>query len=185
MMSSDVLWVRDAVLVALVLVTSWTDVRYERIRNVHTFPAMGLGLLFGLLSGGLSGLGSAALGLAVGLLSMGVLFAAGVMKAGDVKLSMGIGALIGAWPVLRTVILSFILYLPVGLVYLVARGDLRNLWIAVKRMARFVYTFFHPALEAEKLPAEGMTLAPFGMVLGVAAWLVHFAGWFTAEHVIP
>lgn len=179
------LWARDLLLVLLVGVVSYTDVRYERIRNKHTFPSMGLGLLLGLVLGGLAGLGSAALGLAAGLFSLGILFALGVMKAGDVKLAMALGTLIGPGPVLRAIILSFMLYLPVGLVYLGARGNFRNLWTAVKRMARFVYTFFHPALAAEPLPSEGVTLAPFGMVLGAAALLVHFFNWMNSSRVLP
>ncbi len=176
---------RDTVLVALVLVTSYTDVRYERIRNVHTFPAMAMGLALGGAIAGVSGVGAAAAGLCVGLLTMGVLFALGVMKAGDVKLAMAIGAMVGAWSVARGLLLSFILYLPVGLFYLVARGHIRNLWTALRRMGWFVYTLLHPGLRAVPLQLEGMTLAPFGMVLGVAALLVHFVGWLGPKGILP
>lgn len=184
-MDQTALWVRNSVLVLLVCSSAYTDLRHQRILNVHTFPSMLLGLVLGALIGGWSGLGWSGLGLIAGLLSMGVLFAMNIMKAGDVKLAMAFGALFGPGPLLRSVVLSFILYLPVGLLYLTAHGQLLSMGTALKRMGRFLYTVFHPALVPEPLALEGMTLAPFGMVLGVAALLVHFWGWMSSRGLYP
>lgn len=177
--------VRDGLLVLLTLVTAYTDLRFQRIRNVHTFPVMGLGLLLGLwLAGGAGGL-QALLGIGAGFFGMVILYAMNIMKAGDVKLAMALGALVGPWEALRTVVLSFVIYLPVGLVYLSMSGRLPQVWQALKGLARFLYTRFHPVLEAEPLEMQGMTLAPYGMVLGAAALLVHFAGWLGSDGFIP
>jgi len=171
--------------VLLVVLTSYTDLRHQKIRNVHTFPGMVAGLVLGLLLGGWSGLGSAAGGLGLGLLLMGVLFVLGIMKAGDVKLAMAFGALCGPGEVFRGLVLSFVLYLPVGIVTIVTRSGIRNVGRALKRLGRFVYTALHPLLKAESLDTEGMTMAPFGMVMGAAILLVHLGGWMTDSSLFP
>ncbi len=151
-------WVQGVLVVLLVVVTGYTDLRYHKIRNVHTFPAMVLGLLL-----------------------MGVLFVLGVMKAGDVKLAMALGALCGPGEIFRGIVLSFMLYLPVGVVTLIARSGLRNMWRAIKRIGWLIYTAIHPLLKMQPLDEEGMTMAPFGMVLGAGVCLVHFAGWLNGK----
>lgn len=177
--------VNGVLLVLLVVVTSYTDLRYQRIRNVHTFSMMLLGLVLGGVLGGVHGLIQSALGLLAGFGGMVLLYAINIMKAGDVKLAMALGALIGPWESLRTVVLSFVLYLPVGLVYLALSGRVSQVYKALKGLARFLYTRFHPALVTEPLNMEGMTLAPYGMVLGAAALLVHFFNWLGSQGLIP
>lgn len=172
-------------LILLVVVTSYTDLRFQRIRNIHTGPSMGAGILLGLLGAGLGGAGMALLGILCGFASMGILYAVGIMKAGDVKLAMAVGALVGPLEAVRAVILSFVLYLPVGLVYLTFSGSWSQVWAAVKGLGRYLYSRLHPALAGEPLEMKGMTLAPFGMVLGVAALLVHFFNWLGSRGFIP
>ncbi|RMF59328.1 MAG: prepilin peptidase [Calditrichaeota bacterium] len=182
-MEPGYVWGRGVLVVLMVVLSSYTDLRYQKIRNVHTFPAMCAGLLLGGLERGWSGLGWAGAGLGLGLLLMGVLFVLGVMKAGDVKLAMALGALCGPGEIFRGVILSFMLYLPVGVATLMARSGVRNLWKALKRIGWLVYTAIHPLLKMAPLDEKGMTMAPFGMVLGVAVLLVHFADWLNWKTV--
>lgn len=185
MSALDALQPLDVALLLVVVVTSWTDLRTQRIRNVHTFPTMLLGIILHGMSAGFAGLTVAFVGIGAGFLGMSLLYALGIMKAGDVKLAMAVGALVGGWEVLRAVLLSFVLYLPVGLVVLLLSGRLTQSWVAFKRLAFYFYARFHPALTPEPLNMEGMTLAPFGMVLGVAALLVHFGGWLSTKSLIP
>ena len=168
-------------LVALVMATSFTDLRTHKIRNVHVFPVMLVGLILGAVTGGLAGLGWAVLGLVVGGGVMMPLYATGIMKAGDVKLAMALGTLIGPWEAFRTVILSLVLYLPVGLVSLMLRGRLGELVHAVKALGRFLYTRLNPMLVGEPLEMQRVTLAPYGLVLGTAALCVHFLGWLSQQ----
>lgn len=169
------------ILVALVGVTSYTDLRTHKIRNVHVFPAMLIGWVLGGVAGGLSGLGWSVLGLVVGGAVMMPLYATGIMKAGDVKLAMALGALTGPWEAFRTVILSFVLYLPVGLMSLILRGRLGELVHAVRAVGRFLYTRLNPMLVGEPLEMQRVTLAPYGLVLGTAALCVHFLGWLSQQ----
>ena len=107
----------DVLLVVLMLVASWTDIRTMKIKNWLTFPLMltGVVLSFWFLPHGWDG----AAGLLVALLACLPLYRVGpVLSAGDVKMLMAAGALMGPEPVLRAVLFSVALILPVGLVML-------------------------------------------------------------------
>ncbi len=81
------------VLVSLLCVAIWLDVRYRRIPNWLTFSGMIAALLVHSLEKGYSGLLAALLGFVVGILLLFIPFTKGGMGAGDVKLL----AMIGAW----------------------------------------------------------------------------------------
>lgn len=82
-----------AVLVASICLI--TDLRWRRIPNVLTLPAVGIGLILGFVLGGWKGLVSSALGLGIGFGLMIIPYVVGGMGAGDVKLMAALGALIG------------------------------------------------------------------------------------------
>ncbi|MBY5980649.1 A24 family peptidase [Ferrimonas balearica] len=79
------------------------DLRTQRIPNVLALLALFSGLSFHLYHSGLAGAGIALAGAAVALL-MVPLYAKGFIGAGDVKLMMGMGALMG--PVLSLWVLA-------------------------------------------------------------------------------
>ena len=72
-----------------------TDLRSRRIPNVLTFGAAAAALVYGAVTGGWSGLGSATLGWLIGALAFIVPFALGGLGGGDVKLLAAIGAWLG------------------------------------------------------------------------------------------
>ncbi|MCX7597447.1 MAG: A24 family peptidase [Armatimonadetes bacterium] len=86
-----------AVLFPLLLICAYTDVRFGKVRNVVTIPGMILGLAINTGFGGWSGLGFAAagLGLAFGVFLLLSLLLGRVMGAGDAKLLMAVGSLVG------------------------------------------------------------------------------------------
>lgn len=119
------------VLVGGLLYASWSDMRSGRIPNALTFPMMLLGVLvhlrtfdpwFGLL------------GLGVALAIHYPLFALGVEKAGDSKLLMGVGALLGWREVVDASAWYAILYLPFGFLYLAAKGRLGNVLVVMRHL---------------------------------------------------
>jgi prepilin peptidase CpaA len=88
------------VLVVLFVVVTYTDARWLRIPNAVTYPAMVLGLLFGVLesfpgilftTGFLDHLVALVIAFAISY----PFYAAGGLKAGDAKLLMAIGAVRG------------------------------------------------------------------------------------------
>ena len=72
-----------------------TDLSTRRIPNGLTFSAALLGFVYQFLSGGLDGLGYAALGWLVGAVVFIVPFALGGLGGGDVKLLAALGAWLG------------------------------------------------------------------------------------------
>jgi prepilin peptidase CpaA len=77
-----------------------TDLRTRRIPNVLTFGAALAGLLYQAVSGGVDGLGHAALGWLVGAVIFIVPFALGGLGGGDVKLLAALGAWLGPGDIL-------------------------------------------------------------------------------------
>ncbi len=77
-----------------------TDLRTRRIPNTLTFGAALAGLLYQSVSGGVDGLGHAALGWLVGAVIFIVPFALGGLGGGDVKLLAALGAWLGPEDVL-------------------------------------------------------------------------------------
>lgn len=72
-----------------------TDLRTRRIPNVLTFGAALAGVAYQVASGGVDGLGNAALGWLAGALVFIVPFALGGLGGGDVKLLAALGAWLG------------------------------------------------------------------------------------------
>ncbi len=117
----------DIALLALCAIAMWTDIRTQKIKNWLTFPMM------------LAGVASApifaahyydgALGLLAALVVAipGWRFG-GAIRAGDVKMLMAAGALLGPECGVRAVIWTYMLGLPCGLLVLLVKGKLGNLW---------------------------------------------------------
>jgi prepilin peptidase CpaA len=108
---------------------SYTDATTGRIPNLFTFGMMAAGLV--LHTAHRDPL-FAVLGIAVAFAIHYPLYALQVEKAGDSKLVMGIGALVGWVEAVDTTLWFAVLYLPVGLTVLAVRGRLRNLWAVLK-----------------------------------------------------
>lgn len=106
------------------LIASYTDLKDGKIPNALTGPMMAAGLLLNGLAGqwafGINGL-------LVALAIHFSLFALKVQRAGDAKLFMGIGALVGVSEVIDATAWFAVLYLPIGLIQLAIKGRLRNL----------------------------------------------------------
>jgi Flp pilus assembly protein protease CpaA len=108
---------------------SWTDVRTGFIRNHLTVSMMLAGLMLHLAyRDPLVALAGAGLAMAIHY----PLWALGIEKAGDAKLIMGVGALLGWRDVAELSAWYAVLYLPIGLLVLVVQGRLGNL-VAVAR----------------------------------------------------
>jgi prepilin peptidase CpaA len=76
-----------------------TDLRSRRIPNALTFPAMALGLVYHLVTGGPTMLLQSAEGMMLGLGLFMIPYLMGGMGAGDAKLMGALGALVGPWAI--------------------------------------------------------------------------------------
>lgn len=116
----------NALLLALILVSGFCDLKERKIPNKITFAGIIIGILFNLITGGWTGLLQAILGLFTGLAIFFLPFAMGGMGAGDVKLMGAIGALMGWQFSLMTAVYSALIGGVMVLGYLTFKGTLRE-----------------------------------------------------------
>ncbi len=74
--------------------SAFTDLKEHKIYNKLTMPSIAAGILLNLVLEGMGGLKNSLLGFGLGVLSM-ILWILGMLKAGDVKLYMSVGAIAG------------------------------------------------------------------------------------------
>src|SRR5262245_62152544 len=82
-------------LIGVVTLAAWTDLRSRKIPNWITVTGSALGFVLQSWNAGLSGTAAAFMGAVFGLAIFIVLYIAGGMGAGDVKLFGAVGALVG------------------------------------------------------------------------------------------
>ena len=80
----------------VLIVATVTDLRFQKIPNILTFPVMVTALAYHGITNGLDGLLFSAAGLALGIALLIPPYFLGVMGAGDVKLMGAVGAILGA-----------------------------------------------------------------------------------------
>ena len=183
-MGGYVLLARHCVLLALVVVSIYTDLARGKIYNAVTLPALVLGLLLnyvlgGFVEGGLFGrnLASALLGSAF----VGVLFLWPYLKkgiaAGDVKLACAVGAIGGFGRyTFCAIAYSAILGALVAVLVLVWHGKLREGMKGAVRYALSSKQLKAPQVESGKDAPERLTV-PYGAAIAIGSTLA----WFVVE----
>jgi prepilin peptidase CpaA len=150
------------VLLTVVLVTAMcTDLRWSRIPNWLTFPAMGFALLAHAWVGGLQGALFSLAGLGAGLGLFLVLYVTGSSGAGDVKLMAAVGALIGPYGALLSALLAIL----VGGVY--ALGAMCYQWGFATTSRKLVYATQGALQMRGKAWSQELAL-PFRLRYGLA-----------------
>jgi len=96
------------VLLLMLAVASWTDVRHHRILNVITLGGAAVGVCLQTWMGGIDGLLAGFGGWTVGLVGLLPLYLLHGMGAGDVKLMAAVGSFLGPANALVAVVLSLI-----------------------------------------------------------------------------
>jgi prepilin peptidase CpaA len=136
----------------VLIVASITDLRFQKIPNRLTFPAMAIGLIYHGLTGGLDGLLFSAMGWGLGVGLLIIPYLLGVMGAGDVKLLGAVGALLGPRRTFVAMILASILGGIYGLIlFLVKRKQCRASFARYGTMLKtFVCTGYLIPIPADK-----------------------------------
>jgi prepilin peptidase CpaA len=172
---SELLTVKSGVVIAIGLAACVTDLRSRRIPNVLTFGAAAAALVYGAVTGGFSGFGSAALGWLIGTAAFIVPFALGGLGGGDVKLLGALGAWLGPigaiWVALYTGIAGGVMAVAVAL----ATGYFRRAWSNVQLLLMHWRVFgLRPLAEVSLDRSEGPRLAyalPIFAGLMATLWL--------------
>lgn len=148
------------------IAASVTDITTGRIPNVLTATMMVLGIGTHVVLGdpwfGVIGLGAA---FAVHF----TLWVLQVIKAGDAKLMMGLGACVGWFTMIEATVWWLVLFFPIGIAMLVAKNRLHNLGATLR----------HVVDRAMGRPSEDpeQTVAIVGPVLAVAGFLATLTDW--------
>lgn len=174
---------RLALLVVLLMLAAFIDVRTFRIPNWLTYGGAVIGLAFGAaiqwrllgplwaLDGFLWSLG----GLAAGLALMLPMYALHVMGAGDVKLMAMVGAFLGLGQIVPAVLCVFVIGGVLALVYVVAHRRLAQLAANLKEVV-FGMAFSVVATRrfTAVTPAHSVGKLPYGVSIsvGTIAYLV-------------
>ena len=116
----------DIILLMLVGISSYFDLKERKIPNKITFAGILIGILINSYLGGGTGLLRALLGMFLGLTIFFVPFAMGGMGAGDVKLMGAIGALMGWRFSVMTALYSAVVGGIMVLFHLLYTGKLRE-----------------------------------------------------------
>ncbi len=148
-------------LAVLLIVATYTDLRWSRIPNWLTFPAMGLGIVVQAWVGGLSAVlfGLAGLGVGMGLFVFPYAFKA--IGAGDVKLMAAIGSMVGPFDALSIALLSVL----AGGVY--ALGAMTYQWGPAGTSKKIAYSAYG-AFVTGGLAWSGDIQLPFKLRYGLA-----------------
>ena len=157
------------VIIGLVLLAMYSDLRWRKIPNCLTLPAIALGFVLNFLGNGWNGLLSAFLGLLVGMSLLMLPYLVGGMGGGDVKLIGGLGALLGSHA-----ILSVFLYTSLvgGVIAIAVAVVNRSLVETFKRMWLFlkcVFLFRAPSTGVLAFK-KGHTM-PYGVAIGAGTLL--------------
>lgn len=140
------------------LAAAVTDKREHKIYNKLTMPSILLGVLFNLLFFGLSGLGNSLSGLAVGI-GFSVFWLLGMLKAGDIKLYMALGALCG-WRFCVSVLMASVL---VGAAAAVVLLCLRRTWrVTFRRLKLYFLNLYYSRSFRTYQPEEESAYFSFG-----------------------
>ncbi len=137
-------WVTMGLLAAVMIAAAIIDCRTHLVPNWLTYPAMAAGLVWSAVAGAIdpqmgsawAGLQNSAAGMGLAVLGMGILFAAGGLGGGDVKLMAAVGAISANWQtLLATAFYAFIVGALLALIVMFARGlfkqTARRLWGAM------------------------------------------------------
>jgi prepilin peptidase CpaA len=174
----------DVCALLLLALCAYWDLRYRKIPNWATLPAIVLGLGMNGLVLGWGGMKASGLGLLVGFGALLVLFVLSWMGGGDVKLMAAVGALKGYPFVVSALFYSLIVGVVIGVAMLIwNRKTLRTF----KNLFFVVASRVSPLVPRRDIKREETQKIPFGLaiVLGTVWAMVMGFAWSPLRFALP
>jgi len=159
---------------SVIIISVTQDIKRQKIPNYVTFPTMVMALVYYSFVTGLNSFLFSLGGLGLGLALFIVPYAMGGMGAGDVKLMMAVGSIVGPWGIVITSIMVILCGGVYGLILFAlnpgyAASFLRRSWMTLKTLALTFQLVFVPPDASEKRPALRyaipIALGAFGYML--------------------
>lgn len=165
----------DLILISVLLISVYTDLRFQKIYNAVLFPAALIALLSHLISNGLTGLLFSLKGLGLGLALFMLPFIMGGLGAGDVKLLALVGSVKGPAFVFNSFLITALLGGLIAAVLLLFKG---RLFKTIKQVCLGFRVFFSSrftvwnfaALESSQ---DTLTL-PYGVAIALGTILSYW-----------
>lgn len=163
--------------VVLVSAAACFDLKYKRIPNKLTLPAIPVGLVLAVLLGGLEGLKWSGIGFAFGFGVFLVPWLLGGMGGGDVKLMAAIGAILG-WPmVLWVALLACVAAILISAIKAIWTGTVRAILVSTWRVVwyGFLGLIMRRPMEEIRDVTQNIAIAyvPFGVSIAIGtAWAI-------------
>jgi prepilin peptidase CpaA len=154
----------------VLLIASVTDLREARIPNWLTFSCMAGGLILSTILDGEAGVWLSLTGLALGFLLLVPIYAMQGVAAGDVKLLMAVGALMGPRFVFQIFLVASLIGAVFALVVVFRRGHLRETVKAV--LAWPLTAVFSRRASGDLSRRQSVDMLRYAVVLAVATVIV-------------
>ncbi|TLS35573.1 A24 family peptidase [Pseudalkalibacillus caeni] len=158
------------ILISILLISFFTDIKDRRILNIVTLPAIAFALIYHSVTGGFSGFQFSFFGFLVGLGLLFIPFAMGGMGAGDVKLLAAVGALQGPAFVFSAFLYTAMIGGLIAVLILLKQGQLMD---SIKRI------LFASRLRTLDIvdKKELHHAFPYGVAIVLGTFIVQFGGW--------
>ncbi|MBU8932636.1 MAG: prepilin peptidase [candidate division Zixibacteria bacterium] len=160
-----------AIIVAALAV--YTDLRWRKIPNNLTVPAVAAGIILNILSGGWNGLLFSLTGLVIGIVVFIVPFALRGMGGGDVKLMGALGALLGGYAIVSIAIYTAILGGVLAIVVAVYNHQMGSSLRKVMMLLAKLVPFVGRSKEIDKTTSLRL---PYGLAIGGGTMLLILIG---------
>ena len=158
----------------LVLLAIYSDLRWRRIPNCLTLPAIAFGFLLNFLGNSWNGLIFAFFGLVVGMGLLMLPYLLGGMGGGDVKLMGALGAMLGSYSVLNIFLYATLVGGGIAIVVVMANKSLIETLKKVWLLLKCIFLFRAPLAGAGLFKKS--TEIPYGLAVGAGALIYLVAG---------
>ena len=160
--------------VALVLLAIYSDLRWRKIPNCLTLPAIALGFLLNFLGNSWNGLIFSFFGLLVGMGLLMLPYLLGGMGGGDVKFMGALGAILGSYSVLNIFLYTTLVGGAIALGAAIAHkrliDTLKRVWLLLK----CIFLFRAP-LAGTGLFKKSIEI-PYGLAIGAGTFIYMVVG---------
>lgn len=168
--------IADYLLILVVAICAYTDIKSKKIYNAVLFPAAAIGLVSNFYSGGLAGGFSGIKGMMLGMALLLVPFIMGGMGAGDVKLLGVVGAFKGpdfVWSVfLYTAIVGGL----ISIMIMVRSGDFPARVRAVILTLLSLFGIIPRLNVLDTIYGSSTQTFPYGIAIAAGTALAYFMG---------
>ena len=160
--------------VLVVLLAMYSDLRWRKIPNCLTLPAIALGFVLNFVGNSWNGLIFAFFGLLVGMGLLMLPYLLGGMGGGDVKLMGALGALLGTYSVLNVFLYTTLVGGAIAIVVAIANKSLvetlKKVWLLLKCIL-----LFRAPLAGAGLFKKSIAV-PYGLAIGAGTFIYLIAG---------